>query len=125
MKELSHALAARLTQIDYDREMALVAESASSAGILGVSRLIIEPNFKVAEFAVMVRSDLKGRGLGYQLMQAILSYARSRGVERVVGDVLNENTTMRQMTQALGGTLSPREDDAHISQAIFDLTAAA
>lgn len=125
MKELSHTLAARFTQIDYDREMALVAEGASAAGILGVSRIIIEPNFKRAEFAVMVRSDLKGRGLGYRLMQAILSYARSRGVECVVGDVLNENTVMRQMTHALGGTLSPGEDDSHIGRAIFDLTVSA
>ena len=121
MRELSHSLAGRLTQIDYDREMAFVAESAYSAGILGVSRLIIEPNFKTAEFAVIVRSDLKGRGLGYQLMQAILSYARSRGVERVVGDVLNENTVMRQMAQAPGGSFRPREDDSRIDQATFSL----
>ncbi len=121
MPELSHTLAARLTQIDYDREMAFVAESADSAGILGVSRLIIEPNFTQAEFAILVRSDLKGRGLGYQLMQALLAYARSRGVESVVGDVLNENAAMREMTQALGGALRPREDDTHISQATFSL----
>jgi acetyltransferase len=114
-------VAARLTQIDYDREMAFVSESAASAGILGVSRLIIEPNFKRAEFAVLVRSDLKARGLGYRLMQAILSYARSRGVETVVGDVLNENVAMRQMTQALGGALHPREDDPNVSQATFRL----
>jgi acetyltransferase len=121
MPELSHALAARLTQIDYDREMAFVAESTSSPGVLGVSRLIIEPNFKLAEFAILVRSDLKGRGLGYLLMQAILTYARSRGVESVIGDVLNKNEAMRQMTQALGGALSQREDDAHTSQATFTL----
>lgn len=121
MQELSHPLAARLTQIDYDREMAFVVEGVSSAGLLGVSRLIIDPNFRLAEFAVLVRSDLKGRGLGYRLMQAILSYARSRGVDRVVGEVLNENAAMGQMTQALGGTLRQREDDAHISQASFSL----
>jgi acetyltransferase len=120
-QELSHTLAARLTQIDYDREMAFVAEGASSEGMLGVSRLIIEPNFKQAEFAVLVRSDLKGYGLGYQLMHAILSYARSRGVECVVGDVLNENAAMRQMTKALGGSLRPRQDCPNISEATFSL----
>jgi acetyltransferase len=123
MRELNHALASRLTQIDYDREMALIAEDPALKAIVGVSRIAIDPDFQTAEFAVMVRSDLKGCGLGYQLMQAILAYARSRGVETVYGDILRENAAMLQMAKALNATLAPAPDDAHIIRAAIGLKA--
>ena len=69
---------------------------------LGAVRLISDPDNEAAEFAVMVRSDLKGVGLGYSLMLRILDYARRRGVGRVFGEVLTENRTMLQMTEELG-----------------------
>ena len=106
LREFPHLLAARLSQIDYDREMALVAvddrEGPTRGEILGVSRIIADPDNDKAEFAVMVRSDLKGRGLGYQLMRDILDVARRRGIRAVYGDVLNENQTMLQMAEELG-----------------------
>jgi acetyltransferase len=123
MPQLHHRLAARLSQIDYDREMAFVAEDDDIKGILGVSRLIIEPNFKRAEYAIMVRSDLKGTGIGYQLMRAILAYARSRGVEVVHGDVLGENAPMLAMARGLGATARVRPDDPHVMLVEFDLQA--
>lgn len=102
MKEFGHSFAARLTQIDYDREMALVALEPGGTDVLGVVRLISDPDNEAAEFAVMVRSDLKGVGLGYSLMRRILDYARERGTARVFGDVLRENTTMLRMAEELG-----------------------
>jgi acetyltransferase len=101
MKEFPHAFAARLTQIDYEREMALMACSADGE-IGGVVRLAADPDKTSAEFAVMVRSDLKGRGLGYALMTIILSYARTQGIRRIFGDVMRENVAMLKMAHELG-----------------------
>lgn len=109
LKEISHTFAARLTQIDYDREMALVAIGTDGA-MLGVVRLIADPDGLAAEFAVFVRSDLKGRGLGWRLMTEILDYARARGVRQVHGDVLRENSTMLNMAAELGFGVAPSPD---------------
>jgi acetyltransferase len=114
LREFPHLLAARLSQIDYDREMALIAvdrqAGAGQAEILGVSRIVANPENDRAEFAVMVRSDMKGRGLGFQLMKDILATARKRGIKTVYGDVLAENTTMLSMAGELGFTRSPGKD---------------
>jgi len=107
LAELPHALAARLSQIDYDREMAFVAldRSAPSPQLLGVGRLVADPENEKAEFAVMVRSDLKGHGLGYCLMQELVAHARRRGLRMLHGDVLRENRTMLQLAAELGFTV--------------------
>lgn len=114
LKEFPHLLAARLSQIDYDREMAFVAiderDGPSRGEILGVSRFIADPDNETAEFAVMVRSDLKGRGLGFQLMRDILACAGQRGIKKVYGDVLAENKTMLQMADELGFVREGTED---------------
>ena len=96
MTELSPRLAARLSQIDYDREMALLALPTAPDGVSSVAavvRLSGDPDRIEAEYAIIVRSDLKHHGLGRRLMREILAYARSRGYARVVGQVLGENTT--------------------------------
>jgi acetyltransferase len=124
MKEASHAFVARLTQIDYDREMALVATEGSEphAPILGVARIVADPDNENAEYAVMVRSDLKGQGLGYQLMTDILDYARGRGIKRVFGDVLRENRTMLVMAEELGFKIVPDVNDPQVVRVDCDLT---
>ncbi len=124
MKEMSHTFVARLTQIDYDREMALVAtESANpQASILGVARIVADPDNENAEYAVMVRSDLKGQGLGYQLMTDILDYARARGIKRVFGDVLRENRTMLMMAEELGFKIVPDVEDPQVVRVDCDLS---
>ncbi len=116
MKELSHEAAARLTQIDYDREMAIVAFGRKGLGdnktvdgaddeiAYGVSRISCDPDGERAEYAVLVRSDMKGRGLGFKLMDEILAYARSRNIKEVFGQVLRENSTMLAMCRELGFT---------------------
>ncbi|HKA74898.1 MAG TPA: bifunctional acetate--CoA ligase family protein/GNAT family N-acetyltransferase [Xanthobacteraceae bacterium] len=114
MKEISHAFIARLTQIDYDREMALLATDPGASDILGVARIVADPDNEKAEYAVMVRSDLKGHGLGFQLMTEILAYARTRGIKHVFGHVLRENRTMLAMAQDLGFRIVPDVDDPQV-----------
>lgn len=122
LKNLTHAFAARLTQIDYDREMALCALTTPADGnpeLLGVVRLIASPDGDSGEFAVFVRSDLKGRGLGYRLMTEILAYAYGRNISHVFGDVLAENTTMLHVAEALGFTITRQEDDPGVCRVDF------
>jgi acetyltransferase len=114
IKRMSHQLAAKLTQIDYDREMALVAVAPGAQGreeIHGVVRITADPDNVEAEYAVMVRSDMKGQGLGFALMTAIMDYARSRGIAEIYGEVLRENTTMLAMCHELGFTRRESPDE--------------
>jgi acetyltransferase len=123
IREIGHTFAARLTQIDYNREMALVALAPKSGEIVGVVHLMADPDKKAAEFAVMVRSDFKGAGLGYSLMTRILDYARASGIGRVFGDVLRENTTMLQMVGQLGfATVSHDDDHSDVVMVELDLS---
>jgi acetyltransferase len=110
--DLSHRLLARLTQVDYAREMAFVAISRNDGALLGVARLTAEPDYHRAEFAVLVRSDVKGKGLGWRLMQTLISYARSEGLQEIYGQVLTGNTTMLSMCSKLGFEVVPSESDA-------------
>ena len=115
LKRLTHEVAARLTQIDYDREMALVAEAADPdrkrTAVWGVVRIAADPDNETAEFGVMVRSDIKGQGLGHLLMTEILKHARSRGIGTVFGEVLRENTTMLKMADDLGFARADHADE--------------
>jgi acetyltransferase len=107
MRELPHSLAARLSQIDYDREMALVLTDPGSAGrqpIYGVVRLAADPDNERAEYAIVVRDDMAGRGLGMLLMRRMLAYAERRGIKEVFGDVLAENKRMLDIARHLDFT---------------------
>jgi len=116
-KELSADMTARLTQIDYDREMALVLSERSvppgRAEIYGVVRIVADPNNEEAEYAIVVRTDMKGQGLGYFLMHKIIAYARARGIKRLIGDVLRENEAMLKMCREFGFAIHavPEEGD--------------
>jgi acetyltransferase len=103
--KLAPAQLARLTQIDYDREMALVCEGAD--GFLGVVRLAADPDRARAEYAIAVRSDRKGHGLGLYLMRRILDYAKAAGIGAVFGEILRENRPMLEICRALGFRLEP------------------
>jgi acetyltransferase len=100
MRELSHEMAARLTQIDYDREMAFLLLDGGE--LLGVGRLAADPDFEEAEFALVVASDRQGHGYGALLLNHVLHYAKARGVQRVVGQVLRENHKMLELAKRLG-----------------------
>jgi acetyltransferase len=97
MKDLSPALAARLSDIDYDRHMALVALEghpfAAGQG-LGVARYVIGPDGRRAEFAIAVRSDRQRRGVGSILLDRLLAVARARSLDEVFGFVLPDNQAM-------------------------------
>jgi len=96
---------ARLTQIDYEREMAFVATAPLPGGgeeTLGVARAISDPDNQDAEFAIIVRSDLKGGGLGRLLMDKLVAHARSRGTQRLVGTVLKGNQRMLALAEEMG-----------------------
>ena len=100
--ELSAAEIDKLTHLDYRHEMAFIALDEETGQMLGLVRLIDELDEKTAQFAILVRSPLKGHGLGWELMQRVIDYAKEKGLRRVCGDVLAENTTMLQMCAELG-----------------------
>jgi len=102
VKEFSHTFIARFTQIDYARAMAFIAIEEATGAMLGVVRLHADADYASGEYAILVRSDLKGRGLGWLLMQLIIEYARAEGIRSIHGQVLQENTTMLEMCRELG-----------------------
>ncbi|MFP8779735.1 GNAT family N-acetyltransferase [Hydrogenophaga sp. RWCD_12] len=104
-RHIEHSELARLTQIDYAREMAFVATRPVAGGgeeTLGAVRVVIDPDNQDAEFGVIVRSDIKGGGLGRKLMDKMSAHLRERGTRRMVGNVLTENTGMLALARALG-----------------------
>ncbi|AWK86025.1 bifunctional acetate--CoA ligase family protein/GNAT family N-acetyltransferase [Azospirillum thermophilum] len=125
LKRLSHQAAARLTQIDYDREMGLIAvgpdPQTGETIMYGVVRITADPDNLRAEYAVMVRSDMKGQGLGYILMNKILDYARSRGIKEVYGEVLRENTNMLNMCRTLGFIRKENLDEPGVVEVRIEL----
>jgi acetyltransferase len=102
MKEFSHEFIARLTQLDYARAMAFVAFDEVTGEMVGVVRIHSDSVYESGEYAILLRSDLKGRGLGWALMQLIIEYAKSEGLKTISGDVLAENTIMLEMCRSLG-----------------------
>jgi len=112
VRGLTHAVAARLSQLDYDRELALLAEHDDVA--VGVAHFFADPDNVCAEYAIAVRSDWKGRGLGYLLMKRLIDVAGQRGIGELVGEVLRENEPMLQMCRELGFTIAPDPRDAQI-----------
>lgn len=117
-RELPPELAARLTQIDYDRELALVAETPQAPGeLLAGARVIMDPDGATAEFAITVRSDQKRRGLGRLCLGRVIEHARRRGVAEVWGEILAENRGMLQLAGNLGFKLRREPDEPEIMRA--------
>jgi acetyltransferase len=113
VKELPPGDLAYLTQLDYERAMAFIAVGVGSHGqseTLGVVRAQADPDNECAEFAVLIRSDLKGHGLGSQLMEKIIRYCRQRGVRRIAGDVLAANERMLQLAASQGFEAKPARE---------------
>jgi acetyltransferase len=102
IRELTAAEAEKLGHLDYSHELVFVALDEQTDQMLGLVRLKDELDELTAEFAILVRSRLKGHGLGWLLMQRVIDYAKEKGLRRVYGDVLAENTSMLQMTAELG-----------------------
>lgn len=112
----SHEQIARFTQIDYARAMAFVAIDRASGELLGVSRLACEPDGLSAEFALLVRTDCQGRGLGTALMRRLIAYAGAEGIRTLVGDVLDDNLAMRGLCRKLGFVDAEQPEDRSLQR---------
>ncbi|MGC8817014.1 MAG: bifunctional acetate--CoA ligase family protein/GNAT family N-acetyltransferase [Candidatus Hadarchaeum sp.] len=112
IKELSHDDLVRFCNIDYDREMAIIAETteAGKKKEIGVARLIIEPGKKRGEFAIVVADKYQGKGLGTKLMDMLIEFAQEKGLETVYGIIMRENKKMVRLAQKMGFTLKPSEE---------------
>jgi acetyltransferase len=110
MREVSHDLIDKLVHYDPEHAMAFIAISERSGRMLGVVRLHDDPDGDGAEFAILVRSYLKGHGLGWLLMKRMIAYARQKGLQIVHGQVLDENATMLQMCSELGFHVAEDEE---------------
>ena len=125
VRELPASDLAHFTHIDYEREMAFIAVAAAGAAageILAVARACADPDNDAAEFAVLVRSDLKRQGLGTLLMRKLIRYCRERGTRELWGSVLAENTAMLHLARSLGFRTRAREQN--IEEVALDLRAA-
>ena len=114
VKDFSHTFVARFTQLDYARAMAFIAIEEASDAMLGVVRLHANANYDAGEYAVLVRSDMKGHGLGWLLMQTMIDYAGTEGLQLIEGQVLRDNTTMLTMCRELGFAISADPQDADL-----------
>jgi acetyltransferase len=114
-QRVAHERLARLCFIDYDREMALVAEKPGSDGqpgeIVAVARMTRMHGVSEAEVAFLVRDDLQGRGLGTEMFRRLISIARDEGIARLVAWILPENMGMQRIAVKVGFHIRPRELD--------------
>ena len=117
INEFTHDDLANMTQIDYDREMAFVAviNSDSIPEIIGVTRAMADPDNQEAEFAVLVRSDMKGFTLGYQLMNKLINYTRSHGIEKLTAITMPENRNMISLAKKLGFKIDVQFEDGIVN----------
>ncbi|MEQ1769536.1 MAG: bifunctional acetate--CoA ligase family protein/GNAT family N-acetyltransferase [Devosia sp.] len=112
MKTLSQNDRVRLTQLDYDRDMAFVAIERETGEMAGVVRYASDPDHFSGEYGVLVRTDLKRRGLGRLLMQTLIDYARADGIEQLDGIVHAQNKSMLSLCRALGFSFSAEGESA-------------
>src|SRR5680860_1552976 len=122
-KEFSHKFIARFTQIDYSRAMAFVALNKDETELYGVARLAADPDYLSGEYAIIVRSDLKGAGIGWILMRHLIHYAEREGLKDLSGDVLEHNTRMLDMCRQLGFEITADPEDVSIRKVRLKLPA--
>ena len=114
----------RLTQLDYDREMAFVALEKTSGDLAGIVRLSSDPDHETAEFGLLVRSDLQGHGLGFALLSQLIDYAAADGLKWIEGIILSENTKMLAMCREFGFVVTHDLSDPGLSTAMLEIGAA-
>ncbi len=120
VRDLTPAMLARFTRLDYDRDMAFIAVRERTGETVGVARLVREDDPTVGEFAVVVQPDVKGRGLGTHLMQRLLDWAWAHGMRLVVGEILAENTPMLDLARHLGFRLHHVPEDPGVVAAVLE-----
>lgn len=124
IKHLPHVLAARLSQIDYDREMALIATitNGSTVKIAGAVRMASDPDMQRAEFALLIGKEFQHRGLGSTVLQSIIDYARGRGIKELFADVLRSNTSMLAIVRRLGFVIRDSDVDPRLVNVVYPLS---
>ena len=124
LRELTQSMLVRFTQIDYDREMALVATLPEKDGKtvqIAVARYVTNPDGETVEFALAVADAWQKHGIGRKLMSALIESARLKGYRAIVGDVLSQNTKMFRLMGSLGFTIHPHPDDPAVKRVICSL----
>jgi acetyltransferase len=116
LNELTQQMLVRFTQLDYSRELALIAvlESRDKETELGVARYVMNPDGDSCEFALVVADRWQNRGIGSRLMSALIDAARQRGIERMEGEILVNNNNMLKLTANLGFSLRTSTEDPGI-----------
>lgn len=125
LRELTQTMLVRFTQIDYDREMALIATIAKEDGSeeqIGVARYVTNPDGESVEFALAVGDNWQKCGVGRRLMAALIECAHQKGYRAVVGDVLSSNTKMFRLMSTLGFTIHPHPDDTAVKRVVKPLS---
>ncbi|HCR4061271.1 bifunctional acetate--CoA ligase family protein/GNAT family N-acetyltransferase [Proteus mirabilis] len=117
ISEFTHDDLANMTQIDYDREMAFVAirHPHDDPEIIGVARAMADPDNQQAEFAILVRSDLKGNTLGHQLMMKLINYTKAHGIKRLTAITMPENRNMISLAKKLGFSVEVQFDEGIVN----------
>ncbi len=120
-RNFSDDMLKRLTQLDYDRDMAFVALEKESGALAGVCRLSCDPDKDLGEYGLLVRTDQQGRGLGWAMLRQIIEFARVEGVGKIEGVILTENTKMLKMAREFGFTLVRHPDGPGLTLATLQL----
>ncbi len=117
INEFTHEDLANMTQIDYDREMAIVAvrQHNGTDEIIGVTRAISDADNIDAEFSVLVRSDLKGLGMGRRLLEKMIRYTRDHGLQQLNGITMPNNSGMITLARKLNFRVNIQLDDGIVS----------
>jgi acetyltransferase len=120
LKDITHELVIRYTQIDYDREMAIVAvvSEAGKEKMAGVVRFIADPYNESAEFAILVADAWQNRGLGNKLTDYVLEIAKNKGVKRIYAEIVYSNGVMTHLLETRGFTITKDEDNVHAEKVI-------
>ncbi|UVF18795.1 bifunctional acetate--CoA ligase family protein/GNAT family N-acetyltransferase [Microvirga terrae] len=114
VRDFSHTFLARLTQLDYARAIAFVAFDEATGEMMGAVRLHADANHETGEYGILLRSDLKGLGLGWELMRLMIEWAKVDGLHEIEGQVLRENSTMLDMCRSLGFSVRVDPDDPEL-----------
>jgi acetyltransferase len=115
IKDISHETLSRFCNIDYNREIAIIAESNSSGKRrnVGVGRLVIQPGTKIGEFATLVADDFQGIGLGHKLTDILIGIAQEKGLTGLYGVILKDNAKMVGLARSLGFTIESVDADEY------------
>ncbi|MEN3930194.1 bifunctional acetate--CoA ligase family protein/GNAT family N-acetyltransferase [Microvirga sp. W0021] len=123
VRDFNHAFMAKLVQIDYSRAIAFTAIDQTTGQVAGVVRVHADANLHTGEYAILLRSDMKGMGLGWSLMGQMIEWSRAEGLQFVEGQVLRENKAMLDMCRHMGFGISTDMDDPDLKIVKLDINA--